>query len=119
AEQKTAAEAKLIAFGVTAEVIVVVENEDVRFWPGVLAVEVGGGKSADSSSDDDEIVGFLIRSGIVPMLAIAEGVRYLPRTVVASAETRFCRRVIVRPCLWSRQCPSDAERFRPNSTRRS
>src|SRR4051794_12150302 len=71
-----------------AKVIVIVEDEDPSAVANGFAIEVSGGKSADSASDDDQIVrltrvfGF---SGRVPERAVAESVGGVERAGMAAA----------------------------------
>ena len=59
-----AARAEFVALGVSAEVIVVLENQDARFVAGGLAEIVRRGQSAEASADDDQIVGFACVHGL-------------------------------------------------------
>src|ERR1700680_867510 len=63
---------EFVAFGVTPEIVVIVENEDAALCLGMRPVKVRGGETADASPDDDEVV-FLpgIRRG-GPALAVAQ-----------------------------------------------
>jgi hypothetical protein len=63
AQQKSATCAKLVALGVPAKVIVVVEDQDARAVPRRLAIEVRGGKSADASAHHNQVIGFPVGSG--------------------------------------------------------
>ena len=45
---------EFVSFGVSAEVVMIVEDQDASIRVG-LAEEVGSGKTADSSADDDQI----------------------------------------------------------------
>ena len=55
-QMQLAAQVELVALGVAAEVVVVVQDEDPRVWLG-RPIEVGRRKPADPGADDDEIVG--------------------------------------------------------------
>ena len=55
AEQGTAADIEFVALGMATEVIVIIENKDACAWIS-FAIKVGGRKTADSSSRDDEII---------------------------------------------------------------
>ena len=46
---------ELIALGVTAEVVVVVENQDPGVRPDLLAIKVSSGQSADTPADHDQV----------------------------------------------------------------
>ena len=47
---------KLVALGVPAEIVVVVEDEDAAVVPQCLPVEPGGGQAGDTTADNDEII---------------------------------------------------------------
>src|SRR5258708_25987416 len=51
-----AAQVEFVAFGVTAEIVVIVENEDATMRLGLCTVEVRGGKAAQARADDDQVV---------------------------------------------------------------
>ncbi len=57
AEQHTIAGAELVALGVTAEIVVIIEDEHSRVGTGLSAIKVGGGESADAAPDDNQVVG--------------------------------------------------------------
>src|SRR5215471_17168942 len=56
AEQEPSADAELIACGVPAEVVVVVEEQDARIVASLLAEEVRGGESTDATTHHDQII---------------------------------------------------------------
>ncbi len=64
ADQQPTIEGELVAPGVTAEIVVVVEDEDARGRPGGAAVEPGGRQPADAAADDDEVVALLDRQPV-------------------------------------------------------
>ena len=72
ARRAAAADIKFVALGVAAEVVVIVENQNARVWIR-LAKEMCGGKTANASSDNDEIVetriGFLHGTPILSAIA--------------------------------------------------
>ena len=61
ADHQTAVERELVAPGMAAEIVVVVEHEDARRRPGGAAVEPGGREPADARADHDEVVALLDR----------------------------------------------------------
>ena len=68
--------AELVALGVSAKVVVIVEDQDAGFAAGGLAIEVRRGKTADAAADDDQIVGFAGVFGLargIPERAVAQG----------------------------------------------
>ena len=68
---------ELIAFGVSAEVVMIIEDEDAGILVGGLAEKVGSGKTTDASADDDQIEslsgGFGV-AGMIPEGTIAQTV---------------------------------------------
>ena len=52
-EKETTSGTKFVSLGVSAEVVVIVENQDARFRASVLAMEIRGGEPADASANDD------------------------------------------------------------------
>ncbi len=48
---------ELVAAGVAAEVIVVLEDQDLRLVARLLAIEKRRGQAADAATDDDQIIG--------------------------------------------------------------
>jgi hypothetical protein len=61
ADDQPAVERELVALGVAAEIIVIVEHEDACRRPGGAAIEPGGGEPADAAADHDEVVALLDR----------------------------------------------------------
>src|SRR5579859_626844 len=87
-KEQSTTRAKFVAFGVTAKVIVIVEDENASV--GLLrAPEISSGEAADATADDDEIVRF---AGVrrlprgFPEIAVAQFVRVFKRTGVAATE---------------------------------
>ena len=78
ADQQPLTGLELIALRMPAEIIVIVENQNLRAGSSELAEEVRGGKATDSSTHDHEIVRFLVVDSIRPGLAVAHGVRHFP-----------------------------------------
>ena len=82
------ADFELVALGVAAEVVVVVEQEDAGLWRR-LAVEPGGGESAHAGAHDHQIVDRLggVDDGAPLGLAVErEGVRGFERPAMAAAQ---------------------------------
>src|SRR5580693_6815102 len=52
-EQQPALRAKLVALGVAAEIVVIVENQDARCGAGAGSIKVGRGEAADAAAYDD------------------------------------------------------------------
>src|SRR5262249_48473195 len=92
---------ELVALGMTAEIIVVLENEDARIRIR-FAIEIRRGKAADASADDDQIKllpCFDRFSGVLPEVPVAHAVSDLERTDVASAQPGQRRRIVIRRFL--------------------
>jgi hypothetical protein len=102
-----AAQVEFVAFGVPAEIVVIIENEDAAICGRVCAIKVRGGETADAATDDDQIV-FL--SGIRrrrPGTAIAQRMSVLEGAGVAAAQAGEQRRVVaecVLGCLVRWRC---------------
>src|SRR5207253_2543063 len=85
-DDRNAVDRELVALGVAAEIVVVVEDEDARVVPGRAAVEPGRGEPADAAADNDEIVALLDRQvfdRIAPAVA-AHRMRHFERAGVLS-----------------------------------
>jgi len=76
--------AELIAFGVAAEIVVIIEHEDARGAACVFEKEVSRAEAAHTGADDDEIVGFvgMRDGGKVDGTGIAQVVGDLERAIV-------------------------------------
>ncbi len=57
-QAESAVHAELIALGMPAKVVVVVEDEDACFLSPRLTIEVRRGQAADATAHHDEVVGF-------------------------------------------------------------
>ncbi len=93
---------KLVALGVSAEVVVVVDHQHTRFFACALAEKVCRRQAADSASDHDQVVGFtgrLRRAVGIPCLAIAQAVRISKCSIVIAAHAGESRGVVVRGLL--------------------
>ena len=69
--------AEFVALGVSAEIVVVIENEDASLRARRLAIEVRRREAADAAADNDQIVGFAGVFGLarrVPERAVAQAV---------------------------------------------
>src|SRR5262249_20677098 len=86
---------ELVAFGVTAEVVVVVEDEDLLIGPKRTPPEMRGGQAGNPATDDHEII-FLAAVGagrhlaIRPLLQRGEG---FDRRRVVAAQAGAERRI--------------------------
>ena len=57
--QQPAVVTKLVAFGVPAEIVVIVENQHARVASGVLEEVVGRAQSADAAAHHHQIIGLV------------------------------------------------------------
>src|SRR6201999_489122 len=81
----------------SAKVVVVVENKNSRFASGGVAIEICGGKPADTPADYDQIVGFsglLGSAHALPRFAVAQLVGECIGPFVIAAHASERRRVI-------------------------
>ena len=115
--------AEFVALGVSAEVVVIVENEDASLGSRCPPIEVRRSEPADTTADYDEIVGFpgvLGLAGRIPESAIAHAVRRLKRTRMATAHSGQRGRIVVgrfpRICrITAEQLPRHHRRTRGRS----
>src|SRR5262249_27100183 len=56
ADHQAAIDRELVALGVTAEIVVIVEHEDARLRPHSTAVEPCGREPADAAADHDQVI---------------------------------------------------------------
>ncbi len=95
-QRQAAAQCELIALGMAAEIVVIIENENARRCVHG-AVEVCSGEPADATANDDEIVD-LIRIGdlaaLGPEITIAQTVSALEASGMISPQTRQRRRIV-------------------------
>ena len=69
---------ELVALGVSAEVVVIVEDEDACFCACCLAIEVRRCQAADAAADNNQIVGLAgvdRLASLVPKRAVAQAMR--------------------------------------------
>src|SRR5258705_9479101 len=59
AKQHSAARLKLVALGMSAEIVVIVENENAAFLARLLLIKIGRGKAANAAPDDHQVVDFI------------------------------------------------------------
>ncbi len=105
-DEQASARAELVPLGMSAEVVVVVENEDLRRRARPRAVEVRRRQSADAAAHHDEIVGFarvLRRAGVAPEITVAQRMRHVERSVVAAAHAGQRRRIVTGRVLRKRR----------------
>ena len=97
ADDAAAVEGELVALGVAAEIVVIVENQDAGGRLGA-AVEPRRRKPADAAADHDEVVGLLDRQAIDRKFApfSCERMGGLERAFVLAAQPRQRGRVACR-----------------------
>ena len=83
-ERKRVAEAKLIALGVAAEVIVIVENEHATSLRCLGAIKMRRGKPTDAAAHDNEIIFFARVRARTCALAVTQCVRRLEGSGMAA-----------------------------------
>jgi hypothetical protein len=96
------AQMEFVAFGVTSEVVVVVQDQDACSRPRVVP-ETRGGEAAYARTDNRKIENFAGFRGTRrggPEVAVAEFVRVLKRSGMAAAQTGQQRRIVAWPILW-------------------
>ena len=96
AHQRLAVDVELVALGVTAEVVVIVEQEDLRVGTGRLTEEPGRREPAEARAHHHEVVGGIdALFGMRPALALAEDrMGHLEGARVRAAQARARRRVV-------------------------
>ena len=57
-DERSIAVAELVPLGMAAEIVVIVEDQDLRVRPDRLPEEIRGGEAAHPAADDDEVVAF-------------------------------------------------------------
>jgi hypothetical protein len=106
-QRQPAAELKLVALGMAAEIVMVVENEDT----GVLAPraeEIRRREPADAAAHDHQIVAFADIGDLVclrPEIAVAQAVSGFETADMTPAQPGQCRRIVagaVLRCRWGR-----------------
>jgi hypothetical protein len=88
ADQESAVDVKLVALGVAAEIVVIVQDEDPRVLPGFLAEVVGRCQAADARANHHQVVHLSRvghRTGFLPEGAVPHLVPRLERAHMAAA----------------------------------
>ena len=96
-QNRAAAGAEFVALGVSAEVIVVLKNQDARLVARSLAEIVRRGEAADASAHDHQVVGFARVHGlgsVVPEGAVADFVHGFERPGMTSAQAGLAGRIV-------------------------
>src|SRR6266404_2039316 len=94
-----AAQVEFVAFGVTAEIVVIVENEDAAVRVGLCTVEVRGGKAAQARADDDQVVFLAGVRGRGRWFTVAQRMGVLEGTGVTAAQAGEERGVVAKGVL--------------------
>ena len=90
---------ELVALGVSAKVVVIVEDENARLRPGSLAEEMGGGEAADAPTDDDQVIVLACvdrRSCLIPESSVAQAMSGIKRSRMTAAQAGQSRGIVVR-----------------------
>ena len=101
ADQQTLTGLELIAFGVPAEIVVIVENQNLRVGSRERTEEVCRGETTDASTYYHKVIGLFLVDSIGPSLSISNGMRHFPGSIVVPAHTGLSGRVVVRILLRS------------------
>src|SRR5579863_7855429 len=85
-----------------AEVVVILQNQNARV--GVcLAKKMCSGEATDASAHDNQVktfAGLNRLAGFLPEIAVADAVRNLETSHMASAQPRECGRIVAGSLLW-------------------
>ena len=93
-QQQFAVDLDLVALGMAAEIVVILDDQDARVRLR-LAVEVRSGQPADPAADDDQVIGIVDALGMLdPQRAVAKRMRIFEGSGMAAAHTGADRRII-------------------------
>ncbi len=98
---QAAVQAELVALGVAAEVVVIVEDQDAGVWPR-RPVEMRRRQAAEAGADNDQVIALaavLRGAGALPEIPVAQGVGGLETARVAAAQSGQGGRIIAGPVL--------------------
>ena len=101
ADHHSAVPVKFIAFGVAAEVVVVVQYQNVCIWTHLLTVKMGRGEAAHTRAHHDQIIVLvqkLVLSGL--FAAPTQGVCHFVGSFVTTSHTCQGRRVVAARRRW-------------------
>jgi hypothetical protein len=90
---------KLVALGVSAEVVVIVQDQYSSAGGSSRAIEVRCRQSADSATHDDQVIHLVRIRARLWLATIAQGVCILERARMAASQAGQQRRVISRTVL--------------------
>src|SRR5258706_4631619 len=94
-----AAQLESVALAVTAEIVVIVENEDAALRVGLCTVEVRGGKAAQARADDDQVVFLAGVRGRGRWFAVAQCMGVLEGAGVIAAQAGEERGIVAKGVL--------------------
>ncbi len=95
ADQGSASELELVALGVAAEVVMIVEHQNARVRARGLPKEIRGSEPADAAADHDQVIHFTVFDDTLrPHAAVAELVGDFPGAVVRSSQSGQCGRIV-------------------------
>src|SRR5579859_645052 len=97
-----AVQVEFVAFGVTAEIVVIVQYEDAAMCLGSCAVEMRSGKTAQARADDDQVVFLAGVRGRGRWFAVAQRMGVLEGTGVIAAQAGEERGVVAKGILSGR-----------------
>src|SRR5262249_29870021 len=99
-DQPTLADRKLVAFGMPAEIVVIVEDQNAGARSCCLAIEPSGREPADPAADHDQVVALLDHRIIdaEPTALAREGVGHFEGTRMLAAHAGQSRGVISQTC---------------------
>ena len=95
-DQLLAVVEKFVALGVSAEIVVIVEDQDAGIGAGALAIQIGRGEAAQAAAHDDEVIALPHVLGAGEALAIPQGMSALERAGMLAAHAGAHRRIAVR-----------------------
>src|SRR6266404_5505682 len=111
--------AELVALRMSAKVIVIVEDQDASFVARSLPEIVRSSQSADSSTNNHQIVGlagiFRFRS-VIRERSVANLVHRLKRPRMRPTKPSLSRRIIARSILWLKISSRSRPHFRRNQS---
>ncbi|CCJ98084.1 hypothetical protein BN130_618 [Cronobacter malonaticus 507] len=98
AEHGFPVDVKFVALGVTAKIVMVIEQQNALLLSAQLLPETGGGKAADARADNHQIILLLHRNAgrVEPLIFTPQRVRLLERAGMVTAKARQRRRIIER-----------------------
>ena len=93
--------AEFIAFGVSAEIVVIVEDQDARIAAGALQEVIRRAQAADAAAGDHQIVGLVgVRHrGQIHVAAVAKLMRHFKRSGMVAPHSGQRRRIVIRRLL--------------------